>query len=121
MTDSAHWSDDELQGPPPVRPQLEVVKDVAETKDSNSVADEPDVGRSAMLGYVVGFFVVAVGITVAGTLGGLGFGASLGLGVFVGIWGGGGFGFMMGATVPFSRYLDAQATRSTNHAQGDSP
>ena len=102
MSESARWSDDALQAPPRVRPQLQVVKGIADTEASTRIDDEPDVVHSRLLGYIVGFLAVAVAITVAGTLGGLGFGASLGLGVFVGIWGGGGFGFMMGATVPFS-------------------
>ena len=123
MSESARWSDDELQAPPRVRPQLEVVKGIAHTESSTRVDDEPDVVHSAMLGYIVGFLTVAVAITVAGTLGGLGFGASLGLGVFVGIWGGGGFGFMIGATVPFSRHLDAQAVarQTTPKERRDDP
>ena len=52
-------------------------------------------------------------------LAGWGFGNALGLGTFVGVWGGGGFGFMMGATIPYARYLDAQSTHSTHHGQGD--
>ena len=76
-------------------------------------ATEPNLLRSAVIGYVIGFSVVALGITVAGTLAGLGFVNSLGLGAFVGFWGGGGFGFMMGFTLPLSRRLDAQSSYST--------
>jgi len=47
------------------------------------------------------------------TLAGWGFGNALGLGTFVGIWGGGGFGFMMGATIPYALYLDAQSIPAT--------
>ena len=80
---------------------------------------EPNVGRWAAIGAAIGFAVMTVAITAAGTLCGLGFAGSLGLGVFVGIWGGAGSGFMMGATIPLSRYLDAvQATRPHRLAHG---
>ncbi|HKE68604.1 MAG TPA: hypothetical protein VKB55_05080 [Nocardioidaceae bacterium] len=88
-------------------------------RDATPDADMPNVGHTAMIGYVVGFFAAAIAITVSGTVAGLGLVPSLGLGVFVGIWGGGGFGFMMGGTVPLVRHLDAQSARSTHHGQGD--
>jgi hypothetical protein len=67
---------------------------------------EPRLGRAGVIGYVVGFVVTTAAVTVAGTLGGMGFAPSLGLGAFVGVWGGGGFGFMLGGTVPFALHLD---------------
>jgi hypothetical protein len=70
-----------------------------------------------MIGYVVGFIVSVISITIAGTLAGFGFGNSLGLGVFVGMWGGGGFGAMMGGTVPVARYSDAQSARSAHRSR----
>ena len=82
--------------------------------DTAPAATEPNVGRNAMVGYVVGFVVAVVSITIAGTLTGFGFVNSLGLGAFVGMWGGGGFGAMMGGTVPLARHLDTQSVRSTN-------
>jgi hypothetical protein len=69
--------------------------------------DEPDVGRTAMIGAALGFVGVALPIAVLGTLGGLGVVSALGLGAFVGMWGGAGFGFMMGGTIPLGRQLDA--------------
>jgi hypothetical protein len=57
---------------------------------------------------MVGFLVVATAITVGGCIGGLGFAPALGLGCFVGVWGGGGFGFMMGGTLPLARQLDRE-------------
>jgi hypothetical protein len=104
---------DEIAEPSPV---LQLVHD---TVVEVGVVTEPNVGRSAVIGYVVGFFVAAFVITGAGTLAGWSFGNALGLGTFVGVWGGGGFGFMMGATVPYARYLDAQSTHSAHHRQGD--
>jgi hypothetical protein len=57
---------------------------------------------------MVGFLVVATAITVGGCIGGLGFAPALGLGCFVGVWGGGGSGFMMGGTLPLARQLDRE-------------
>jgi hypothetical protein len=51
--------------------------------------------------------LTTLAITLAGTILGLGFGASLGLGMFIGFWGGAGYGFMMGATVPMALHHDA--------------
>lgn len=101
---------DAVDAPKPVLQLLsEAVDGAAE------IAVEPNLGRSAVIGYVIGFLVVAVGITTAGTLAGLGFGSSLGLGAFVGVWGGGGFGFMMGGTIPLARHLDSQSAHSIHH------
>lgn len=100
------------------KPALQLVHGTAGAGASSEAA-MPNVGRTAMIGYLVGFVAATVVISVAGTLSGLGFGASLGLGAFVGIWGGGGFGFMMGGTVPLARHLDAQSARSTHHGQGE--
>lgn len=71
----------------------------------------PPVWRKAAFGAVAGFVLSTVAVVVAGVAGGMGAGAALGLGAFVGLWGGVGFGFMMGATVPLSRHLDAAHAR----------
>lgn len=118
MTDVARTPADEPRRAPASRPPLEAVRDIPETADASPTAGsgEPNVGRNAVLGYVIGFLAVTVAITVAGTLGGLGFVASLGLGTFVGAWGGGGFGFMVGGTVPFARHLDARSAHPTDRS-----
>ncbi len=67
------------------------------------------VGRNGMIGYLIGFVVTTIGITIGGTVGGLEFWSSFGLGAFVGLWGGGGFGFMLGATLPMAMQTDADA------------
>jgi hypothetical protein len=73
-----------------------------------------------MIGAVIGFFAVMIALTVGGALSGVEPGSAFGMGCFVGFWGGGGFGFMMGGTIPFARHLDAvEAARSTDHGQGD--
>ena len=102
--------DDGDRRPAPPRPALALVRGAVGGDTPES--EMPCIGRSAAIGYVIGFIASVVIITVAGTLAGLGLGASFGLGAFVGVWGGGGFGFMMGGTVPLARYLDAQSVRS---------
>ena len=113
MSDTARIHDGEGLPLAVPKPSLQIVPDAV--LDAEPDLAEPNVGRSGMIGYVIGFVVATVGITLGGTLGGLGFGNSLGLGAFVGVWGGGGFGFMLGATIPFARYLDAQSAHSTHH------
>jgi hypothetical protein len=81
--------------------------DTAAEPAGEALAPEPNIGRSGLIGAVIGFIVVTLAVTIGGTLGGIHPDAALGIGIAAGMWGGAGFGFMMGATVPFSRYLDA--------------
>ena len=104
------------------RPRLEIVGIDPVPTDGTDHAphEEAAIGGSAMISAAIGFFVVTIGITVAGTLGGIGFASSLGLGAFVGAFGGAGFGFMMGATIPLARRLDGRRpARSTLHGRGE--
>jgi hypothetical protein len=80
-------------------------------------------GRGAAIGYLIGFAVAMCAITAVGTIGGLGFGPSVGLGAFVGLWGGGGFGFMLGGTLPLAREMDRAeaAERSDFHHPLEEP
>jgi hypothetical protein len=96
-------------------PPLQLLSD----RDVDLTTPEPNWGRGGAIGYLTGLLATTLVITIIGTIGGLGFGPSLGLGAFVGVWGGGGFGFMLGATIPLARHLDAEAAHSTNHRQGD--
>lgn len=82
-------------------------------------ADEPNIWRTVAIGYCVGFAAVATVITVAGTIAGLGFVPSLGFGVFVGVWGGGGFGFMLAGTAGLAHQSDQPRVPTTNVKQGD--
>jgi hypothetical protein len=66
-------------------------------------------GRSGLIGFLLGVAAVTAGITAAGTIGGMGFGPALGVGACAGIWGGGGFGFLLGAVLPVARQLDEEA------------
>ena len=114
MPEAVHRAD--LPGPAAVSPSLQLVPD-----PHDDVAQaEPNWGRGGAIGYLIGFSAATVIITTIGTVGGLGFGPSFGLGAFVGVWGGGGFGFMLGATVPLARHMDAEAMHSTNDTRGDS-
>ena len=119
MSETARSADPELSTRWLGRPPLEIVRDDSAIDEAPDPVPEPHVGRTAMLGYLVGFLVATVAMTLIGSLLGLSFGAAFGLGAFVGVWGGGGFGFMMGGTVPLARYLDAQSARSRHHGQGD--
>jgi hypothetical protein len=65
-------------------------------------ADE-QIGRSATMGAILGFFGVSLAVAVLGIVIGQHPGASLALGVFVGLFGGLGFGAMMGASVATNR------------------
>ena len=64
---------------------------------SDTGLEDPEILRTAVLGAAIGIVVVTLGVTIAGVLG---------LGLFIGTWGGGGFGFMMGGTIPFARHMD---------------
>lgn len=76
--------------------------------------DDATVGRSALIGAVIGFVAVAIGLTIAGTVGGLGFVPALGLGVFVGAWSGAGFGFMFGSSAAVRRFETGSIVRLTS-------
>jgi hypothetical protein len=67
---------------------------------------QPRVGRAGVAGAVLGFLVAVLGVTAAGAASGLGLGAAFGLSLFVGLWGGLGFGFMTGATLSLALHTD---------------
>lgn len=92
-------------------PRLVVVPPV-QAAETPSVPDEPNVGRSAAIGAAIGFFAGTCIVAVACALTGLDLGSSIGLGIFVGMWGGAGFGFMVGGTIPLARQADAIARRN---------
>ena len=83
-------------------------------------AHEVNAGRSAAIGAAVGFAAVTVGVTAIGILGGIDPRSALGIGAVVGTWGGTGFGFMLGGTIPLARELEGHTDRSSHHRQGDS-
>lgn len=75
------------------------------TRDAGAV-DDPGPMRSILIGTILGFFVVGGFCGVVGALFGLPLEAALALGAFTGIWGGPGFGGMMG----FVLYQSAHET-----------
>lgn len=89
------------------QPSLTVVRDVQAHADESG---ESRTWHHAAVGAAVGFAITAVVILVVGTLAGIGAGGALGLGLFVGGFGGVGFGFMMGGMASFAKQLDGHAT-----------
>lgn len=61
------------------------------------------VGRGALCGAVIGFIVVASLVTVVGMIAGLEALDSIGLGAFAAVWGGPGFGALVGAVMVITR------------------
>lgn len=60
-------------------------------------------GRWAAIGAAAGFLGVAGIVTLAGCITGMRIVGALGLGAFVALWGGAGFGFMMGGCLAITR------------------
>lgn len=60
--------------------------------------------RSAAIGAAIGFVLALALTTVIGVESGLKAISAVGLGCFIGVWGGMGFGFMMGGTRAITRY-----------------
>jgi hypothetical protein len=61
------------------------------------------VGRAAMIGASIGFFVMGGVASSIGLFAGLEPRSSVGIGAFVGVWGGPGFGAMFGAIRAITR------------------
>ena len=81
--------------------------------------DESHIWRAGMVGAAIGFALLTVTITIAGTVGGMEPPSAFGLGAFVGTWGGSGFGFMTSASVSAAGHNDrARHDASTNHHGG---
>ncbi len=64
------------------------------------------VGRAAALGALIGLVVMSALGTAMALATGFDMTDSLGLGVFAGVWGGPGFGGMLGATLAYVRAAD---------------
>lgn len=74
----------------------------------------PNVGRAVLLGATLGFVVVGTLVTLLGLACGLVGGSAVAFGVFVGSWGGAGFGGTMGAVLAVS----SVGTAGTDDAGG---
>jgi hypothetical protein len=63
-------------------------------------------GHAILIGSLIGFVTVATVVVLIGLLAGWDARNAIGIGAFAGIWGGPGFGGMMGATLAGSRAHD---------------
>jgi hypothetical protein len=79
-------------------PHLALVPEAPVTRAHARRPDEP-VFRAGVRAGALGFLLVAALYTTTGVIAGLGIGGALGLGVFVGIWGGVGWGAMAGTSL----------------------
>ncbi len=77
---------------------------------STGLREDARVGRAAVRGAAVGFVAVGLLVALGGILCGLSTASATGLGVFVAMWGGLGFGFMFGASCAGMRVMDAHDT-----------
>lgn len=68
----------------------------------------PPPGRGAVRGAVIGFVSVTAAVTLLATWTGYEPAESLLMGLFVGSWGGCGFGAMLGGTISFIRVEDRE-------------
>lgn len=68
----------------------------------------PGVARALVLGTLFGFVAVVAAVTGGGIVSGLEPMGALGLGVFIGMWSGAGFGFMTAGSLSLARQTDAQ-------------
>jgi hypothetical protein len=66
-------------------------------------------GHAAAVGALVGFIVTAGMVLILGLVIGVETPSALGLGCFVGLWGGTGFGFMTAGSVTAARHEAAQS------------
>ncbi|HEX7167336.1 MAG TPA: hypothetical protein VF230_10190 [Acidimicrobiales bacterium] len=99
-------------GLPAKPPQLHLVADPERERSiDDALADDAYVGRGAVIGALLGFGAVIGVVGVAGSLSGMEPGAALGLGGFVGFFGGGGFGFMTGAAAAAARIEASHRSR----------
>ena len=99
MADTASTYDTATTTERAARPALQLVRDETEVLVDRVEDNEARIWRSAAIRCVIGFVALTVAITIAG----IGAVSSLGLWVFVGMWGGAGFGFMLGASTALAR------------------
>lgn len=79
---------------------------------------EPRIGRAAASGAAIGFVVAAPLFMCVALAFGAGAGGAIAIGLFVGIWGGCGWGGMLAATLSLTR-ADLRAAREAGPTDGD--
>jgi hypothetical protein len=67
----------------------------------NGLSDEATLWRGALIGAALGFAFFTLAIAIGATASGFAPVSGLGIGAFVGLWGGLGFGMMMGGAFTF--------------------
>ena len=97
---------------------------IGRTSDEDRVPPPP--GRGALRGAVIGFVSVVTGITLLASWTGYGLGEAALMGLFVGSWGGCGFGAMLGGTISFVREEERVralevAARQADRAEPNAP
>jgi hypothetical protein len=91
---------------------------------SMTESSDASIGRAAVRGAIVGFFaVLALISTLMFTVAGVSLAVALGVGAYVGIWGGPGWGGMVAAQRHADRLADDErrAARSQGRGIDDSP
>lgn len=73
--------------------------------DLDAGADD-GIGKAFIAGSVIGFVLSFTLFGGVALLAGLGVGAAIGIGMFTALWGGPGFGGMMGAVLHFTKTAD---------------
>jgi hypothetical protein len=82
---------------------------------TNAWEEAPGAGRALSVGIAVGVAVFFAGITAAFVAGGQGWGAAVGMGAFVALWGGIGFGFMFSGVI-WATHAEEAAKRARREA-----
>ena len=101
--DDAALDVDEGVPPPAVAPATATA---ATPPSAPPAAGNPNVRRNAITGAATGFLITAIAVADGCTLGGMAATSALGLGVFVGSWGGAAFGFMLASAISLVGHTD---------------
>ncbi len=78
------------------------------TAQTTTNVEVSTIGRGVVIGAVFGWVGVTALATLLGLAGGMGLTSAFGFAACVSVWGGLGFGAMMGGTVAFTHDLEAE-------------
>ena len=89
------------------------------TGDTRVDSSDASIGRAAVRGAIVGFFaVLALISTLLFTVAGVSLAVALGVGAYVGIWGGPGWGGMVAAQRHADRLADEERRAARTQGRG---